>query len=160
MKQPVQVPYGHLVNLVQMADSIDGVFDILKRTGYLEGATEQDLAAIRKRAETAKYWLDNGFADDKYKFSVQKQMPQVQLTDDEKAFLKAVLAGMQSSKWDADEIGQVISEAGKASPIGTKGGFRTMYQILIAKERGPRLGNFLASMDRDFVLGRIGEAAQ
>ena len=159
-KQPVQVPYGHLVNLVQMADSIDGVFDILKRTGYLEGATEQDLAAIRKRAETAKYWLDNGFADDKYKFSVQKQMPQVQLTDDEKAFLKAVLAGMQSSKWDADEIGQVISEAGKASPIGTKGGFRTMYQILIAKERGPRLGNFLASMDRDFVLGRIGEAAQ
>ncbi|MBP5734386.1 MAG: lysine--tRNA ligase, partial [Candidatus Methanomethylophilaceae archaeon] len=91
---------------------------------------------------------------------VQKQMPQVQLTDDEKAFLKAVLAGMQSSKWDADEIGQVISEAGKASPIGAKGGFRTMYMILIAKERGPRLGNFLASMDRDFVLGRIGEAAQ
>ncbi|MBP5394979.1 MAG: lysine--tRNA ligase, partial [Candidatus Methanomethylophilaceae archaeon] len=159
-KQPVQVPYGHLVNLVQMADSMDGVFDILRRTGYLEGATEEDLAAIRKRAETAKYWLDNGFADDKYKFSVQKEMPQVQLTDDEKAFLKAVLAGMQAAKWDADEIGQVISEAGKASPIGTKGGFRTMYQILIAKERGPRLGNFLASMDRDFVLGRIGEAAQ
>lgn len=78
-KQPIQVPYGHLVNLVQMADGMDGVFDILKRTGYLEGATEEDLESIRKRAETAKYWLDRGFADEKYRFSVAKEMPRVDL---------------------------------------------------------------------------------
>ena len=159
-KQPVQVPYGHLVNLVQMTEDMDGVFEILRRTGYLEGATDEDLAAIKKRAETAKYWLDKGFADEKYRFSVQKQMPSVELNADEKAFLKDLSGRLAGIGWDAEAIGQAISEAGKESPIGTKGAFKTMYRILIMKERGPRLGNFLASMDRDFVTGRVSEAAQ
>ena len=67
---------------------------------------------------------------------------------------------MDTSPWDAETIGQTISEAGKASPIGTKGAFRTLYRILICQERGPRLGNFLASMDKAFVVGRVREAAQ
>lgn len=159
-KQPVQVPYGHLVNLVQISEDMDGVFDILRRTGYLEGATEEDLAAIRKRAETAKYWIEKGFADDKYRFSVQKEMPAVELTADEKAFLSDLAGKLDAVGWDSEAIGQAISDAGKESPIGTKGAFRTMYRILILKERGPRLGNFLASMDRSFVIGRIREAAQ
>ena len=159
-KQPAQVPYGHLVNLVQMTEDMDGVFAILKRTGYLDGATDEDLAAIRKRAETAKSWLDHGFADAKYRFSVQKTLPDVPLDADQKAFLAGLADSLSAAEWNGDVIGQVISEAGKASPIGTKGAFKVLYQILINKERGPRLGNFLASMDRDFVIGRVTEASQ
>ena len=159
-KQPAQVPYGHLVNLVQMTEDMDGVFAILKRTGYLDGATDEDLAAIRKRAETAKYWLDHGVADAKYRFSVQKTLPDVPLDADQKAFLAGLADSLSAAEWNGDVIGQVISEAGKVSPIGTKGAFKVLYQILINKERGPRLGNFLASMDRDFVIGRVTEASQ
>ena len=155
----MQVPYGHLVNLVQMTDSMDGVFEILRRTGYLEGATDEDLAAIRKRAETAKYWLDMGYADGKYRFSVAKELPAVELTADEKQFLKDLASKLEPSPWDAEAIGQTISELGKESAIGNKGAFKTLYRILIAQDRGPRLGNFLASMDRSFVVGRIKEAA-
>ena len=159
-KQPVTVPYGHLVNLVQMTDSMESLFDILKRTGYLEGATDDDIRSITIRAAAAKYWLDGGFADDKYRFSVAKEMPQVQLSDDEKAFLKVLSGKLSADAWDAESIGMAISGTGKESAIGTKGAFKVMYRILINKERGPRLGNFLESMDPGFVLDRIREASQ
>jgi lysyl-tRNA synthetase class 1 len=158
-KLPVQVPYGHLVNLVQMADDFEGVLKILERTGYLEGATEADIAAIKRRADSAKYWLDGGYADEKYRFSVAKEMPAVELSADEKAFLADLAAKLEAAEWGSDAISTAISEAGSASPIGNKNAFKVMYKILIQKERGPRLANFLASMDKDFVVGRVKEAS-
>ena len=134
--------------------------DILKRTGYLDDATDEDVEAIIKRADTARYWLAGGFADDKYRFSVSSTMPSVELTADEKQFLSALSEKMAVIDWNSEDIGKSISEVGGESPIGTKGAFKTLYRILIEKERGPRLGNFLASMDREFVLGRVKEASQ
>ena len=122
-------------------------------------STSQTPRGIRKRAETAKYWLDMGYADGKYRFSVAKELPAVELTADEKQFLKDLASKLEPSPWDAEAIGQTISELGKESAIGNKGAFKTLYRILIAQDRGPRLGNFLASMDRSFVVGRIKEAA-
>ena len=159
-KQPLQVPYGHLVNLVQLTDSTEGLFDILKRTGYLDGADDDDIRRITIRAAAAKYWLDGGFADARYRFSVGAVMPGLQLSGDEKAFLANLHSRLSAGEWTSDAISQAVSDAGAASPIGAKGAFKVMYEILIAKERGPRLGNFLASMDRDFVLGRILEESR
>ena len=155
-KQPVQVPYGHLVNLVQLTDSMEDMFDILRRTGFLDGATDDDIRRITIRAQTAKYWLDGGFADARYRFVVEKDLPDVQLSADEKAFLKDLHGRLIALEgWDGPAISQAISDAGKASPIGTKGAFKVMYTILISQDRGPRLGNFLASMDREFVTKRV-----
>ena len=33
--------------------------------------------------------------------------------------------------------------------------FRIMYLILLGKERGPRLGFFLATIDKNFVVKRL-----
>ena len=158
-KLPAQVPDGHLVNLVQIADDFDGVLKILERTGYLEGATEADIASIRRRADSAKYWLEGGYADDKYRFSVAKELPAVELSADEKAFLADLAAKLASADWATDAINDAISAAGSASPIGNKNAYKVMYKILIQKERGPRLANFLAMMDKDFVVGRVKEAS-
>ncbi len=158
-KLPVQVPYGHLVNLVQMTEDFDGVLAILKRTGYLEGATEKDIEAIRRRAESAKYWLNGGYADEKYRFSVAKEMPAVDLSADEKAFLADLAGKLEGVDWTSDAISENISAASSASPIGNKNAFKVLYRILIQKERGPRIANFLASMDKDFVVGRFKEAS-
>ncbi|MDR0509245.1 MAG: lysine--tRNA ligase, partial [Candidatus Methanoplasma sp.] len=57
-----------------------------------------------------------------------------------------------------DTVGQIISETGKDSTIGLKAGFKAIYQVLIGKEAGPRLGPFLASMDKQFVINRFIQA--
>ncbi|MCL2786292.1 MAG: lysine--tRNA ligase [Methanomassiliicoccaceae archaeon] len=155
---PLHIPYRHLVNVVQMADDVDGIIGILKRNGDFNDASDSDLARLDRRIECVRFWL-NSFAPDQVKFSVSKGMPDVRLSDDEKEYLVMLLSSLSASEWNAESIHNIVSEAGKNSKIGTKGGFQVLYKILINRTSGPRLGHFLATMEKDFVIGRIKEAS-
>ncbi|MCL2148060.1 MAG: lysine--tRNA ligase [Methanomassiliicoccaceae archaeon] len=157
---PLQVPYRHIVNVVQMADSFDKVLEVLGRTIDLSEAGEGDIERIRVRADCARFWL-NGFAPDSVKFSVYPTVPQgVALTMGDRAFFQKLVERMNDAKWEADTISQIISDTGKESPIGLKAGFKVIYQVVIGKDAGPRLGPFLASMDKQFVVNRFIQASR
>jgi len=47
----------------------------------------------------------------------------------------------------------------KGAPIGARGGFQVLYKIFCNQKQGPRLGFFLSTLDRDFVMARIKEAS-
>jgi lysyl-tRNA synthetase class 1 len=157
-KMPLHIPYRHLVNVVQMSDDMEGVLEILKRNGDLEGATNDDKERLKRRVACVRFWL-NGFAPDIVKFSVSKTMPDVKLSDDEIAYLRSLVPLLSAADWNADAIHNIVSETGKNSKIGTKGGFQALYKILINRTSGPRLGHFLATMEKDFVVLRIKEAS-
>jgi len=157
-KMPLHIPYRHLVNVVQMADDLDGVLEILKRNGDFDGATADDTERLKQRVRCVRFWL-NGFAPDIVKFSVSKKMPDVKLSDDEKAYMKALVPLLSESEWNAEKIHNIVSDSGKNSKIGTKGGFQVLYKVLINRTSGPRLGHFLATMEKDFVIKRIKEAS-
>lgn len=157
---PVQVSCRHLVNVVQMAEGFEAQKTVIERTVDLSKASDEDLARIEKRCETVRYWLDH-FAPAKVKFSVLKETPQgVLKTDDEKDVVSKIGALMRTCDWNADAIGNGISEIGKASPIGLKATYKLVYNLIIGQPAGPRIGAFLASMDRGFVAGRLEEAVQ
>jgi len=157
---PLQVPYRHLVNVVQMSETFEGVLEILGRTIDLSGANDDDICRLRTRAECARYWL-NGFAPDQVKFFVYQAIPPgVNLTMGDKAFFQKLVERMNEANWDSDTVGQIISETGKESTIGLKAGFKAIYQVLIGKDAGPRLGSFLASMDKQFVINRFIQASR
>ena len=141
-----------------MADDFDGVMDILKRTNDLSGASDLDIQRLKRRSECVRYWL-NGFAPEMVKFSVCKSMPDVQLSDDERKYLADLAGKLKAADWKAAAINETISESAKASPLGSKKGFQALYKILINRTAGPRLGAFLESMDKDFVIGRLTEAS-
>jgi len=154
---PLHIPYRHLVNVVQMADDVDGIIKILKRNGDFDDAKEDDLARLSQRIKCVRFWL-NGFAPDVVKFSVSKEMPNVELSDGEKEYLRSLYPLLSAAEWNAGAIHNVVSEVGKSSGIGTKGGFQALYKILINRTSGPRLGHFLATMEKDFVTLRVKEA--
>ena len=86
-QMPLQVPYRHLVSLVQITDSFDSLLILLKRMRMVcDPADPNDIAILRQRTECVKYWLD-GFAPDEVKFSVCKTMPACSLTDSGESFL-------------------------------------------------------------------------
>jgi lysyl-tRNA synthetase class 1 len=155
---PIHIPYRHLVNVVQMADDLDGVLRILERNGDLKNASAADVDRLKRRVACVRFWL-NGFAPEIVKFSVSKQMPDVKLSEDEKAYMTALVPLLSASEWNADAIHSVVSETGKNSKIGTKGGFQALYKVLINRTSGPRLGHFLATMEKDFVVARVKEAS-
>ena len=44
--------------------------------------------------------------------------------------------------------------------IPIKQAFKTIYQIILGQEKGPRAGYFLSNLDKDFVLKRVKEAVK
>jgi lysyl-tRNA synthetase class 1 len=156
---PLQISYRHLVNVVQMTKDFDGVLQVLGRTEDMSKATESDIHRLKVRVDCIRFWLD-GFAPDNVKFSIQETLPgNIELSADEKAYFKVLASKFRDIEWNAEQINAAVTDAAKDG-IGNKGAFKAMYKILIGKNMGPRLGPFLASMDRQFVLDRLEQAAQ
>ena len=158
-KLPNQISCRHLVNVAQMAPTFEGVLEILKRNGNISDMTPAETKRLARRVECVRYWL-NGFAPDIVKFSVCNTVPPgIELSMAEKAFLQALSVRLYDCIWDAETIGATIADTAKESPVGLKGGYSTLYRILIGKKSGPRLGNFLADMDKSFVVNRVVQAS-
>ena len=156
---PLQIPYRHLVNVVQMANTFEGVLEVLGHTEDMSKASKDDLKRLERRVSCVRYWL-NGFAPDMVKFSVYPTIPLgIELTMNDKVFFQNLVRRMNDCTWDGQSINNVISEVGKESPLGTKGGFKAIYSVLIGKTAGPRIGPFLASMDKQFVINRFIQAS-
>jgi len=156
---PLQIPYRHLVSLVQLTDSFEIVLETLKRTEHIRDISPGDLAALKERVDCVRYWL-KGFAPEEVKFCICQTMPQVELTEQERTFLKSLLSAITEVPWEGERIHDTVYETAKAQEMAAKTAFQTLYKIFINKRSGPRLGYFLSTLDRDFVVQRIGEAAQ
>ena len=160
VRQPHQIPYRHLVNVVQMADTFEGVMGVLERTEDFSTVSADDLKRLERRVNCVRFWL-NGFAPDSVKFCVcQTAPPGLELGITGKVFFKDLVNRMNDCVWDASTINSIISDTGKESPLGSKGAFKAIYSVLIGKTAGPRLGPFLASMDKSFVINRFIQVSQ
>ena len=62
---------------------------------------------------------------------------------------------MVSVEWNPEAIHDAFYELQKTYDTPAKEYFRIMYLILLGKERGPRLGFFLATINRDFIVKRL-----
>jgi len=153
---PVQVPYRHLVSVVQIGQDFDSILQILKRTEHMAEMEEADIDLLKQRVRCVRYWLDS-FAPDMVRFSILEETPEVEIDDGQKAFLECILSEMAKIEWEGDAIHNAVYECAKGTDLGAKKGFQTLYQLLIGRRSGPRLGHFLSTMDREFVTKRIEE---
>ena len=157
---PYQLPYRHLVTLTQIGENWNDVKKILLRTGQIpKDLNKQDEEHLKQRAEHAKYWLDN-FAPDIVKFKVKKKLPKVNLAEEQKKFLLSLTENLPSIKWEAEDIHNIIYDSSEKEKIPIKTAFKTIYQIILGQEKGPRAGYFLSNLDKDFVLKRVEEAVK
>jgi lysyl-tRNA synthetase class 1 len=62
---------------------------------------------------------------------------------------------MSEVGWTPDEIHDSFYELQKTNKTPAKEYFRIMYSVILGKEKGPRLGFFLATMKRDFITERL-----
>jgi len=157
---PYQLPYRHLVTLIQIAEKWNEVKKILLRTGQIpKDLSKQDEEHLKQRAEHARYWLEN-FAPDMLKFEVKKKLPKVDLAKEQKKFLLSLTEKLSSIDWEAENIHNIIYDSSEKEKIPIKIAFKTIYQIILGQEKGPRAGYFLSNLDKDFVLKRFKEAVK
>lgn len=157
----VQIPYKHLVVLIQINEAWDWVIDTLKRTNIITELDEITEKHLRQRLQCARFWLDN-FAPDAVKFAVQKDLlaeHQERLSAQQQKLL-AMLAERFSalSEWQGEDIHNTIHSTAKELDLEAKTAFQAIYLVIIGRERGPRLGYFLSSLEKDFVVERFRDA--
>jgi lysyl-tRNA synthetase class 1 len=156
--QPFQIPFRHLVTLVQIGRDWKELEKLLLRTEQIpKDLKKTDEEHIKQRAEHVKYWLQS-FAPDIICFEVKKETPKLKLDQEQKKFLSKLLELFSSIKWSGEDIHNAIYEISEKEKIQIKTSFKTIYQVLLDQEKGPRAGYFLSNLDKKFVLKRFEEA--
>jgi len=155
-KPPPHIPYRHLVSVVQIKDDLEGILDILKRTEHFEVLGNMDEKHLRQRIECVKFWLDN-FAPDNVKFSISKEPPKITLDADHKKYLKELSTRLDHGEWTPDVIHNTIYDLAQGQGIKPKNAFQLIYHVILNQKHGPRLGYFLSTLDKEFVVKRINE---
>ena len=159
-KPPYQIPYRHLVTLVQIGKNWDEIKKILLRTDQIpRDLNKVDEKHLKQRAEHVKYWLES-FAPDMIRFEVKKKTPKLQLSGEQEQFLSILTKMSSSLEWTGENIHNVIYEISEKENIPIKTAFKTIYQVFLGQDKGPRAGYFLSNLDKDFVLKRFKEAVK
>jgi lysyl-tRNA synthetase class 1 len=156
-KMSTQIPYPHLVTVSQIKDSWNGVLDVLSRTKEI---SEDEKINLKQRYECVLFWLKN-FAPESAKFRVQEKLENVikeRIDEEQKTFLKAMVESINKIEWTPDEIHTKIYDVSRSLNIEPKKSFSAIYLAILGKEKGPRLGYFLSSLDKHFVMKRFEEA--
>lgn len=134
--------------------------DLVKQAEKLKGSplTEAEKTNLQQRAKSAQYWLDN-FASDEEKIEIQEKMPEraKELDVEQRAFLRKYSDLINDSDWSEKSIQSAIFNAARLTPIDNKKAFTSVYRVLLDKEKGPKAGNLIAYMEKDFITKRFNE---
>ncbi len=150
------VPFSHLVASYQAAlRDIDKTLDIIRRTEHGVIVDEQE-EVIRAELGYVGRWLD-AWAPEKMKFELVSTVDVSRLSEAQKNFLYSLGKKVSQAPEDADGawFHQAIYEFKETSGLEPKDLFKTLYQVLIGKDAGPRAGWFLSILPRDWLIKRL-----
>lgn len=147
------VPFSHLVSVYQAGQG-DGkrVRDLLKRTGYEK---EAESAALEQELGFVANWLEK-YAPDSVKFSVQQELPKVELTEAQKSFLVTLADALEGeAKVDGQKVHDLIYEAKEKAGIKPQEAFQAIYRVVLGQNSGPKAGWFLAELEKAWLVKRL-----
>ncbi len=161
-KLPVQIPYRFCVVISQICYddksntiNMDRVLDILKRNNYpVENIDEFSYNKLKDRLIMAKNWALKYGEKLTIIYLETAKREYENLTDKQKEWLKYFGEKLKNVPHEAITIHELIYSTAKEIGLNPKEAFLASYRILLGKNYGPKLGGFLSSLDKDFVVGR------
>jgi lysyl-tRNA synthetase class 1 len=142
-----------LITALTQMPHLDVARELEKRKGA--PFTELERAHLELRIRAAHYWVEH-YATEEEKTRLQEVLPARagSLTAAQRAFLH-VLAGMlPQTKWEGEALQVCVFSAARLTPIDQPSAFKAIYRVLLDRENGPKGGNFLSFLERDFVVRR------
>lgn len=151
-KEPVFLPrFRDVVNYIQSPS-----VDIFAKFAEIKGAplTKEDKQELEKRIKYAKIWL-NTYAPEEQKVGVIAENVEVDLSSEQKKFLKLALELLNKDWPNPDDLQQALYETAKAEGIPPRKAFQAIYLALTGKTFGPKAAWFLLEADRNLVTNRF-----
>ena len=145
-----------LVAALSQMPHLDLAKELEKRKGSPFTDLERKHLDLRIRA--ARYWVEH-YATEEEKTRLQEALPAraQELSAAQRAFLHTLAGQLSSAAWKGDELQVAIFNAARLTPIDQPAAFKAIYRVLLDRENGPKAGNFLSFLDREFVVNRFRE---
>ncbi len=156
-KCPIQIPLTYAAIALQVGLNEQGALEIFKKNGHVpEDVSGIDLHYIMERLHDAKNWLDQ-FASEQYKFQIQKES-KAELDPKQKKTLKEIAKLLKNKKkLEEKELHDKFYKICEKTGLEVKDFFKAAYMVLINKERGPRLANFIKTIGEEKVSELFGK---
>jgi lysyl-tRNA synthetase class 1 len=134
---------------------MERVFEILKRNNYsIDDIDEFSMQKLKDRLLMARNWaLEYGeklviISEDEAKEIYEK------LKDKQKEWVKYFAEKLKTAEFDALNLHELVYQTAKELGLNPREAFQASYMILLGKKYGPKLGAFLATLGKDFVIRR------
>jgi lysyl-tRNA synthetase class 1 len=134
---------------------------LIKEAEQAKGSalTTDEVKALDERARYAKSWLAT-YAPEEFKYALQEEMPEVELTNMQKKALSTLLTFFEGAERTGEELHLRLHELKTEIPIQPKELFQAIYRTFLNRDSGPKAGWFLAGLPRELVISRLKEATR
>ena len=150
------VPFDHLVQVYQAARGDNKrALEMIERTGFGTYVQTQTPAILNEFIFVAN-WLEH-YAPESVKFTVQTELPDVELSEAQRAFLTDLADRIENAYdgLDGQAMHEAIYAAKDTAELKPIEAFKALYRVILDKESGPKAGWFLSSLDREWLVDRL-----
>lgn len=149
-EKPYRVPYSVAAYIVQFYPP-EEAFNRMVSSGMVPSdLDERNSASVMNRLRLASNWVKL-FAGEEYKVVLRQPPAKVDDPRIKRAF-EYVSSVYSEKEMDGDALQNLLYEAAKKFGVPTQRFFEKGYEITIGKRTGPRLGPFLATLDKGYVV--------
>ena len=148
---PYRLPYD-LAMYVTRFYTPEVALERLRRSGLVpQELSKEDEAKAVSRLSRAKNW-NSMFGE-----SREDDVTRTHEVADQKVVesFSSVRREYATSELSGDELQELLYRTARQVGLPPSELFREGYRLFLGKESGPRLGNFLTTLDKDYVLARL-----
>ncbi|GGC69968.1 lysine--tRNA ligase [Haloferax sulfurifontis] len=148
----VRLPYTFAA-VLGMTDDEDLRVKMARNEGFFDEDTPDEVVEeALGRVERARRWAEK--MDNQYNYRLQVDLPEFDFDPAVEAALDE-LADFVEENHDGEAIQGEIYETARRHDIEMGDFFAAGYRLFFDAEQGPRLGEFLGELERDFVVTRL-----
>ncbi|UOO96557.1 lysine--tRNA ligase [Halococcus dombrowskii] len=150
--RPIRLPYTFAA-VLGMTDDSELREKMARRQEHIpEDASESAVEAALGRVEYARTWAER--TDNAYNYRLATDLPDVSFGGDTRQALDE-LADVVEAGHDGEAIQSEIFETAREHDLDPGDLFTAGYRLFFDTDQGPKLGPFLAELDREFVVERL-----
>ncbi|MBX3386492.1 MAG: lysine--tRNA ligase [Phycisphaeraceae bacterium] len=149
--------FSLVVALVQMPHlDIVAQFEAIKGSALTPG----ERSHLDRRVHAARTWLER-YATEEERLVIQPSLPAraAELTPVQAGFLHELASVLDRAEWKGEALQAAVFDAARLTPIDQPSAFAAFYRVLLDKTAGPKAGNLLAFLEREWVVKRLREVA-
>jgi len=147
-KLPFQPSFRHLTNVLLVHE-----MNVEKAMDYYIDQLRNDFdkQRLRTRANCAKNWIEKHAPED-FRYTVNKHVPRdLKLLLNMRKALREVAKRIKEKEWNDQDLHLEFYVIVKNFKVDNKAFFKAAYNVLISKDKGPRLAHFILTIGKHRV---------